>query len=416
MLRACARRPGAPRRPMGAGYPIVKSPVSCRDGATDGPGPDATAAVHHASLRRGRLAARGARSSPAGCRGSDDAPRPARCPSERWSDPMIARRTLLVALGAAVVAAPLEAFAQQHSGKFPRIGWLVPGTQGDYAPLLEAYREGMRELGYIEGRTVETEYVYADAQFDRLPGLAAQLVERKVDVIVTASMPASLAAKRATAKIPIVFAATSDPIDMALVASLARPGGNATGLSLMSSDLSAKRLELIHILVPRVSRMAVLWDSSNPGMALRVRETRAAAERFNVAFFDAGARDLDGLEAMFAELSQRRPEALLVTAEPFTREHRARILDFMARNAIPCMYEESRFVEAGGLMSYGPNVRDLFRRAAVYVDKIIKGANPADLPVEQPIKFELVINLKTAKALGLTVPDSILVRADKVIE
>jgi putative tryptophan/tyrosine transport system substrate-binding protein len=274
----------------------------------------------------------------------------------------------------------------------------------------------MRELGYIEGRTVETEYVYADGELDRLPGLAATLVEHKVDVIVTSSTPGSLAAKQATTKIPIVFAASSDPIDTGVVASLARPGGNITGLSLMSSDLSAKRLELIHALVPRVSRIAALWDSSNPGMALRVRETKAAAEQFQIAFFDAGAHDLDGLEAMFAELSKWRPEAPVVTTEPFTRQHRARILDFMARNAIPCMYEESRFVEAGGLMSYGPNGGDLFRRAAVYVDKIIKGANPADLPVEQPTKFELVINLKTAKALGLTVPESILVRADKVVE
>ena len=329
---------------------------------------------------------------------------------------MIARRTFLVALGTAAVAAPLEAFAQQRSGKVPRIGWLVPGTRADQDPLLEEYRRGMRELGYIEGRTVDTEYVYADAQFSRLPGLAAQLVERKVDVIVTASTPASLAAKQATAKIPIVFAASSDPISTGVVASLARPGGNVTGLSLMASDLSAKRLELIHVLVPRVSRIAVLWDSSNPGMALRVRETKAAAEQSKVAFFDAGAHDLDGLEAMFAELSKQRPGALLVTAEPFTTQHRVRILDFMERNAIPCMYEESRYVEAGGLISYGPSVADLFRRSALYVDKILKGANPADLPVEQPTRFELVINLKTAKALGLTVPDSILVRADKVIE
>ena len=327
---------------------------------------------------------------------------------------MIARRTFLVALGTAAVAAPLEAFAQQRSGKGPRIGWLVPGTRADQDPLLEEYRRGMRDLGYIEGRTVETEYVYADGQFDRLPGLAAKLVEDKVDVIMTSSTPASLAAKQATAKIPIVFAASSDPVSTGVVASLAHPGGNITGLSLMSSDLSAKRLELIHTLVPRVSRMAVLW--ANPGMALRVRETKAAAEQFQIAFFDAGAHDLDGLEAMFAELSKRRPEALLVTAEPFTMEHRARILDFMTRNAIPCMYEESRFVEAGGLMSYGPSVRDLFRRSALYVDKILKGANPADLPVEQPTTFELVINLKTAKALGLGVPESILVLADKVIE
>ena len=241
-------------------------------------------------------------------------------------------------------------------------------------------------------------------------------MEHKVDVIVTVSTPPTLAAERATSTIPIVFAAISDPIETGVVVSLARPGGNATGLSLMSSELSAKRLELIHTLVPRVSRIAVLWDSSNPGMALRVRETKAAAERSRVGFLDAGAHDLDGLEAIFAELSKRPPEAMVVTTEPFTRQHLSRILDFMARNAIPCMYEDGRYVEEGGLMSYGPNVPDLFRRAAVYVDKIIKGAKPADLPVEQPTKFELVINLKTAKALGLTVPDSVIVSADKVIE
>jgi putative tryptophan/tyrosine transport system substrate-binding protein len=334
--------------------------------------------------------------------------------------PYVKRRAFITLLGGAAavgtIATPLKPFAQQHSGKIPRIGWLVPTTQAEWDSLLGAYRGGMRELGYIEGRTVETEYLYADGHFDRLPGLAAKLVEHKVDVIVTASTPASLAAKQATTKTPIVFAASSDPISTGVVASLARPGGNVTGLSLMASDLSAKRLELIHTLVPRVSGIAVLWDSSNPGMALRVRETKAAAEQSKIGFFDAGAHDLDGLEAIFAQLLKRRPEALLVTAEPFTMEHRARILDFMTRNAIPCMYEESRFVEAGGLMSYGPSVGDLFRRSASYVDKIIKGTNPADLPVEQPTKFELVINLKTAKALGLIVPESILVRADKVIE
>ena len=326
------------------------------------------------------------------------------------------RRDFISLISSAAATWPIAARAQEHSGKIPYVGWLVPGTRDNQEPLLEEYRRGMRELGYVEGRTVETEYLYADAQFDRLPGLAQRLVEHKVDVIVTVSTPPILAAKRATSSIPIVFAASSDPIETGVVTSLARPGGNATGLSLMSSELSAKRLELIHTLVPRVSRIAVLWDSSNPGMALRVRETKAAAERSKVGFLDAGAHDLDGLEAIFAELSKRPPEAMLVTTEPFTRQHRARILDFMTRNAIPCMYEDARFVEEGGLMSYGPNAPDLFRRAAVYVDKIIKGAKPADLPVEQPTKFELVINLKTAKALGLTVPDSVIVSADKVIE
>jgi len=327
---------------------------------------------------------------------------------------MLNRRILLVLLGLALTAP--DSFAQQRPSKVPRIGWLVPTTQAEWNGLLEEYRNGMRELGYIEGRTVETEYVYADGNFDRLPSLAESLVGHQVDLIVTASTPASLAAKRATAKIPIVFAASSDPISTGVVASLAHPGGNVTGLSLMAADLSAKRLELIHTLVPRLGRIAVLWDSSNPGMALRARETRAAAEQAHIVFFDAGAHDLDGLEAMFAELSKQRPLAVVVTTEPFTQKHRTRILEFMARNGVPAMYEEVRFVEDGGLMSYGPSTRDLFRRSAIYVDKILKGAKPADLPVEQPTKFELAINLATAKALGITVPDSILVRAEKVIE
>ena len=184
----------------------------------------------------------------------------------------------------------------------------------------------------------------------------------------------------------------------------------------MASELSAKRLELLHTLVPGLNRIAVLWDSSNPGMALRARETRTAAEQTNIAFFDAGAKNLDELEAMFATLSKQRPLVVVVTAEPFTQKNRDRILDFMDRNAIPAMYEEARFVEGGGLISYGPSLRDLFRRSAIYVDKILKGAKPADLPVEQPTKFELVINLKTAKALNLAIPDRLLALADEVIE
>jgi putative tryptophan/tyrosine transport system substrate-binding protein len=328
---------------------------------------------------------------------------------------MLNRRNLLVALGTTAFAVP-DSSAQQHPGKPPHIGWLVPTTQAEWEGLLEEYRLGMRALGYIEGRTVETEYLYADGHFDRLPDLAAKLVEHKVDLIVTSSTPAIMAAKRTTEKIPVVFAASSDPISTGLVASLARPGGNITGLSLMASDLSAKRLELIHTLVPGLSNIAVLWDSSNPGMALRARETRAAAEQSKIAFFDAGAHNLDELTAMFAELTKQKPLALVVTAEPFTMEHRSRILDFTASNVVPAMYEDGRFVEAGGLISYGPSLRDMFRRSANYVDKILKGANPADVPVEQPTKFELVINLKTAKALGLVVPDSILLRADKIIE
>jgi putative tryptophan/tyrosine transport system substrate-binding protein len=328
---------------------------------------------------------------------------------------MLNRRALLAAIAATLLAVS-KSSAQQHPGKIPRIGWVVPTTQAEWEGLLSEYRLGMRELGYIEGRNVETEYLYADGHFDRLPDLAGKLVEHKVDLIVTASTPATIVVKRATKKTPIVFAVSSDPLSTGIVASLAHPGGNATGLSLMAADLSAKRLELVHTLVPRVGKVAVLWDSSNPGMALRVRETRAAAEKSNVVFFDAGAHSLDELNAMFAELARRQPLALVVTAEPFTSEHRSRILDFAASNSIPAMYEEARFVEAGGLMSYGPSVRGLFHRSANFVDKILRGANPANLPVEQPTKFDLVINLKTAKALGLTIPESILILADQIVQ
>ena len=328
---------------------------------------------------------------------------------------MLNRRIFVVAFGTIAFNVPYSS-AQQHPGKFPRIGWLVPTTHAEWEGLLQEYQLGMRELGYIEGRTVVTEYVYADGHFDRLPDLASKLVDHNVDLIVTASTPATIAAKRATEKIPIVFAASSDPISTGIVKSLAQPGSNVTGLSLMAADLSPKRLELIHKLVPDVGQIGVLWDSSNPGMALRVRQTREAAEQSQVVFIDAGARNLDELNTQFAELAKRRPLALVVTAEPFTSEHRSLILDFASRNAIPVMYEEGRYVEAGGLISYGPSVRDLFHRSASFVDKILKGANPANLPVEQPTKFELTINLNTATALGLKIPDSILVSADKVIQ
>lgn len=314
-------------------------------------------------------------------------------------------------------AAPLASLAQQQPRKIPRVGWLIHGTQSSQeALLLEEYRRGMRDLGYVEGRTVKTEYVYSNGQADRLAGLAAALVAHNVDVILAGSTPGCLAAMQATKLIPIIFPSSSDPISTGLVASLARPGGNVTGLSKMAPELSPKRLEVIHLLMPRVNRMAALWDSSNPGMALRIKETRIAAQRLRIAFFDAGARDLEGLEASFAELSKQRPDALLVTAEPFTRLHRDRILDFVARNHIPTMYEDDLWVEEGGLMSYGPSIRAMFRRAATYVDKVLKGAKPADLPVEQPTNFELTINMKTAKALGITIPPSLLARADRVIE
>jgi putative ABC transport system substrate-binding protein len=325
------------------------------------------------------------------------------------------RRDFIKIIAGSAATWPLTVDAQQPSRKIPRFGWLVPTPQAEQENL-EEYRRGMLELGYVGGRTVATTYLYAGGESGRLDKLATALVAENVDIIITFSTPGCLAAKRATTIIPIVFATSSDPLSTGIVASLGHPGGNITGLSVMATELSAKRLELLQVVVPSIRNIAVLWDSSNPGMALRVRETRLAAEQLKVAFLDSGARDLDGLEASFTALSKQRPEALLVTAEPFTRLHRTRILDFTMKNRIPAIYEDSGFVRAGGLISYGPNIPSLFHSAAGYVDKILKGARPADLPVEQPTKFLLVINVKTAKALNLEIPSTLLARADEVIE
>jgi putative tryptophan/tyrosine transport system substrate-binding protein len=325
------------------------------------------------------------------------------------------RRDFIKVVAVSAAAWPLTSGAEQPSGRIPRVGWLVPTPQAEQENL-EEYRRGMLELGYAEGRTVSTTYLYSGGEADRLDQLAAKLVTENVDIIVTFSTPGCLAAKRATTIIPIVFAASSDPLSTGIVTSLGHPGGNITGLSVMATDLSAKRLELLQMVVPSIRNIAVLWDSSNPGMALRVHETKLAAEQLNVAFLDSGVSDLDGLEASFTALSKQRPEALLVTAEPFTRRYRDRILDFTMKNRIPAIYEDSSFVHAGGLISYGPSIPGLFHSAAGYVDKILKGAKPADLPVEQPTKFLLIINLKTAKALNLEISPAMLARADEVIE
>jgi putative ABC transport system substrate-binding protein len=249
-----------------------------------------------------------------------------------------------------------------------------------------------------------------------LKEFAADLVGQQVDVIVTAGTPAGVAAKQATSVIPIVLGAISDLVGIGLVASLARPGGNATGNSLMAPDLSAKRLDILHTLAPGITRFAILWDSTNPGMAERVRETKRAADQSHVLLHPVGPRNLDELDAAFAELLKARPDALLVTAEAFTRRYQSRILDFANSNKIPAMFEDGGYVEAGGLMSYGPDYPAVFAKAAIFVDKILKGAKPADLPVEQPTKFELVINLRTAKALGLEIPPTLIALADRVIE
>ncbi len=319
------------------------------------------------------------------------------------------RRTCIALLAVIAAVWPLAASAQQSF----RIGLLNSGASTFF---IDPFVGKLQELGYREGRNIVIERKFAEGNRERLKEFAADLVRQHVDVIVTIGTPAGFAAKQATATIPIVFGAISDPVGVGLVASLARPGSNATGNSLMAPELSAKRLELLRTLKPGISRFAILWDSSNPGMAERVRETEIAADRSHVLLHTVGPRTPAELEAAFTELLDRRPDALLVTTEAFTRQHLARILDFASQNRIPAMFEDSSFVEAGGLMSYGPDYQEVFRTAAVLVSKILKGAKPADLPIEQPTTFQLVINLKTARALGIDIPPNLLAMADRVIE
>jgi putative ABC transport system substrate-binding protein len=301
----------------------------------------------------------------------------------------------------------------QQSGKIARIGILRSGSPPD--ANIEGFRQGLRDLGYIEGQNVVLEYRWADRD-ERLHELARELVQQKVDVILTGSTPATVAAKEATKTIPIIFGAASDPIGVGLVASLARPGGNITGMSLLAPELWPKRLELLKETVPKLSRVAMLWNRSNPGMAARAKETQDAAHHMGVAVQDRGAKDSQELENIFNVITKDRPDGLLTMLDPFTTLHLKHIVEFAGNHQLPGMYEERRFVQAGGLMSYGPNVANLYRRAATYIDKILKGSKPAELPVEQPMKFELFINLHTAKALGLRIPDSVLFRADDVIK
>ena len=319
------------------------------------------------------------------------------------------RREFISALGGAVVIWPLPVRAQKSF----KIGLLNSGADSFF---VRPFVEKLGELGYLEGKNIVIERKFAEGSPKRLTEFAADLVRQQVDVIVTIGTPAGFAAKEATSTIPIVFGAMSDPVGVGLVASLARPGGNATGNSLMSPELSAKRLEILRALTPKLAQFAILWDSSNPGMAQRVRETEIAADQSHVLLRTVGPRTLEELEAAFVELLEKRPDALLVTTEAFTRQHRARIIEFAKRNKIPAMFEDSSYVEAGGLMSYGPDYEEVFRTAAVLVSKIFRGAKPADLPIEQPTKFQLFINLQTARALGIEIPSNLLVMAERVIE
>jgi putative tryptophan/tyrosine transport system substrate-binding protein len=283
-------------------------------------------------------------------------------------------------------------------------------------PSAKAFQQGLRDLGYIEGQNIAIEYRSTEGMAERLPNLAAELVRLKVDIIVVGGSPATQAAKNATKTIPIVMANVTDPVGIGLVASLAHPGGNVTGLSNVGSDLAGKQLELLKETSSKVSRVAVLSDSAIPGNAVRLGEMKVAAETLRITLQPVDVHHPDDFERAFSAIKNEHANALSALRNPVNSNYRARIVDFAAKSRLPAMYPDREDVEAGGLMSYGPNFAYLFRHAATYVDKILKGAKPADLPVEQPTKFELVINLKAAKQIGLTIPQSVLYQADRVIK
>ena len=324
---------------------------------------------------------------------------------------------LAVILTLGLTLAPHVAGAQQ-AAKIARIGFLSPSSASDPMMLLRlgAFRQGLREQGYVEGQNIAIEFRWAEGKYGRLPGLAAELVRLKVDLIVTYSPPAIQAAKQASGTIPIVMAGIIDPVATGFVASLARPGGNITGLSLMAPELVGKQLEILREIVPKVSRVALLGNPTNTGNAPQVRHAQDAARALGVRLQLLEARGPSEIDSAFAAMASEQAGAVIVLVDSMLDEHGTRIVDLAAKRHLPVVYGMTDHVEAGGLMAYGPSAPDRWRRAAVFVDKILKGAKPADLPVEQPTKFELVINLKTAKALGLTIPQTLRQRADHVIQ
>ena len=325
------------------------------------------------------------------------------------------RRRFIAVLGGALVGTPLATQAQQ-SAKIPRIGRLSPTSASIGADGREGFQQGMRDLGWVEGKNFTIENRFAEGNPSRLADLAAQLVRLNVDVIVAGSSQGALAAKKATSTIPIVMVMGGDPVTLGFVASLARPGGNLTGVTALAQELSAKRLELITEAVSGVDRVAVLSDPTYPDSGPTVKRVKEAARVIGVRLHVVEIRDPAELGKAFATMNGEHSGALMVLPDIILNQHRKRIVELAAKNRLPAVYPFREYVDAGGLLFYGASFRDMYRRAATYVDRILKGAKPSDLPVEQPTKFELVINLKTAKALGLTIPPSLLIRADQVIE
>src|SRR6266568_7977095 len=331
---------------------------------------------------------------------------------------VVDRRAFVIGVGSGLLAAPLAAEAQQ-AAKVPRIGYLGNYPPGAFPQNQEAFLQGLRDLGYVEGRNLVIEYRDAEGKFERLPALAAELLALKVDVIMAPTTAAALAVKQATSTLPIVFAVAGDPVGSGLVTSLPRPGGNVTGLSLLLPELVGKCLELLTQVVPGVSRVAVLWQPGGyPGRTEKdmLKGAEVAGRELGVRPQFVESRGPADFDRAFSDMTRARAGALTVLGSTMLFIERRRLVELAAKNRLPAVYQGREFVDVGGLMSYGANLADMFRRAAAYVDKILKGAKPGDLPVEQPTEFELVINLKTAKALGLTIPPSVLLRADEVIQ
>ncbi len=330
-----------------------------------------------------------------------------------WRSPIGVTAILVVTLGLSVVGMPQTAEAQQPA-KIPRIGVIEDHSAAN--PFLPVFRQALRELGYTEGQSILVEYRYANGVADRFPDLAAELIRLKVDVLVVGGTTAAQAAKTQTSTVPIVFALAGDPVGSGLVASLARPGGNVTGISVFHPELSAKDLELLKATVPQMSRVAVMYNPLNPISRPSLERTREAAQALALKLQVQEVRRPDQLASAFSMLMAWRPGALLALSDPVFGTDLAQLAKLASRNRLPAVYNRTEFAEAGGMLAYGPSFSANYRRAATFVDKILKGSKPGDLPVEQPTKFELVINLKTAKALGITIPQSVLSRADEVLQ
>ena len=314
-----------------------------------------------------------------------------------------------------ILLGSLAAQAQQ-TGNVYRIGFLGNSTAALEANLVGPFREGLRDLGYVEGRNVLIEYRWAEGKYDRFPALIGELLALKVAVIVTAGTPATLAVKKATTSVPVVMTAVGDPVGTGIVPSLSHPGGNITGLTAISTEMDAKRLELLREVVPSVSYIALLWNAASPLQVLAEKQVQAAAQVLRMRVLSLGVKTEEEIKSALAVMARERPDALLVLADRLLLHHRALIMDFATRHRLPGVHAYRELVEAGGLMSFGPSYADMHKRAAYFVDRILKGAKPGDLPVERPRTFELVINLKVARALGLTIPQSVLLRGTEIIQ